>query len=73
MEFVGSNVSERTVDAQRPSFTAEWAGVGALEVLEHAVSVGDEIGRHLSPVSDRVADGMIVRTGGDFSNRVIFH
>ena len=47
-EFTTSNRGERTVDTQRASFSAEGAGVGALEVLEHAVSIGNEIGGHLN-------------------------
>ena len=72
-EFLDSNKNEHTVVTQWPSFTAQGTGVGALEVLEHAVSVGDEIGRHLDPVSDRTAQTRVIRTGGDFSKRVIFH
>ena len=73
MKFVGSNRNEHAVDAQGSGFPAQGTGVGAFEVLEHAVSIGDEIGRHLNPVSDRITERMTMRTGGDFSKRVIFH
>jgi len=46
--FVGLNRDGRTVDTQWPRFSAEGAGVRALEVPEHAVSIGNEIGRHLN-------------------------
>jgi hypothetical protein len=47
------NRNERTVETQRPGFSAQGTGVGALEVLERAVGIGNEIGRHLDPVSAR--------------------
>jgi len=46
--FVVSNRDGRAVDTQRPSFSAQGTGVGALEVLEHAVGIGNEISRHLN-------------------------
>ena len=73
VEFVDSNRGERAVDTQWPSFSAQGTGVGALEVLEHAVSIGDEIGRHLDPMSDGITQTRVIRTGGDFWKRVIFH
>jgi len=48
--FVDSNGNELAVDTQWPSFSAQGTSVGALKVLEHAVSIGDEIGRHLYEV-----------------------
>ena len=72
-ESVDSNKNERTVVTQWPSFSAQGTGVGALKVFEHAVSVGDEIGRHLDPVSDATTQTRAIRTGGDFLKRVIFH
>ena len=53
MEFMDSDRNERAVDTQWPSFSAQGAGVRALEIPEHAVSIGDEIGGHLDPMSDR--------------------
>jgi hypothetical protein len=50
--FVGSNRWKRAVDTQWSGFSAQGTGVGALEVIEHAVSIGDEVGRHLDPASD---------------------
>ena len=73
MESVGLNRNRRAVDAQRPSFSAQGTGVRAFEVLKYAVSIGDEVGRHLGPMSDRVIERRTTRTGGDFSKRVIFH
>ena len=72
-ESVDSNGNERTIVTQWPSFSAQGTGVGALEVLEHAVSIGDEIGRHLDPMSDGTTKTRVIHTGGDFSKRVIFH
>jgi len=71
--FADSKGNELAVDTQWPSFSAQGTSVGALEVLEHAVSVGNEIGRHLYGVSDGTTLIRVIRTGGDFSNRVIFH
>ena len=45
--FMG-NRKERTVDTQWSNFSAQRASIGALEVLKHAISIGDEIGRHLN-------------------------
>ena len=45
--FASSNRDERAIDTQWPSFSAQRAGVGTLEVFEHAVSIGNEIGGHL--------------------------
>ena len=72
-EPVDSNGNERAVDTQWASFSAQGTGVGALKVLEHAVSIGDEIGRHLDPLSDGTTQTRVIHTGGDFSKRVIFH
>jgi len=71
--FVDSNGNELAVYTQWPSFSAQGTSVGALEVLEHAVSIGDEIGRHLYGVSDGTTRTRAIRTGGDFLKRVIFH
>lgn len=65
--------NEHAVDAQWTSFSAQGTGVGALKVLEHAISIGDEIGRHLDPVSDGRTQESAMRTGGDCWKRVIFH
>ena len=61
------------IDTQRQSFTGQGTGVRALEVLEHTVGVGDQIGRHLSLTLDGAVEVRVTRTGGDFSKRVIFH
>ena len=71
--LMGSNGHERAVDTQWSSLSAQGTGVGALEVPEYAVSIGDEIGRHLHRASDRTAESWAIHTGGDFSKRVIFH
>ena len=46
-EFVGLSRDGRAVDAQWPSFSAQGTGIRALEVLKHAVGIGNEVGRHL--------------------------
>ena len=61
------------IDTQRQSFTVQGTGVGTLEVFEHTVGVGDQIGRHLSLTLDGAVEVRVTRTGGDFSKRVIFH
>ena len=70
---MSSNRNEHAIDAQRPSFSAQGTGVGTLEVFEHAISISNEIGRHLDLVSDRRIQERATRTGGDSWKRVIFH
>jgi hypothetical protein len=55
-ELAGSSGHERAVDTQWSSLSAQGTGVGALEVPEHTVSIGDEIGRHLHQASDRTTE-----------------
>ena len=62
-----------TVDTQWTSFSTQGAGVGAFEVLEHAIGIGNEIGRHLSKMSANAIQSGGIPTGGDFWKRVIFH
>jgi len=71
--FVGASRDKHAVDTQWSSFSTQGAGVRALEKLEHAVSIGNEIGGHLNLVSDNTIKVRVIRTGGDFSKRVIFH
>lgn len=47
-EFVGLSKNGRAVDTQWPNFSADGTGVGALEVLKHAVGIGNEVCRHLN-------------------------
>ena len=63
--FMDSNGNELAVYTQWPSFSAQGTSVGALEVLEHAVGIGDKIGRHLYGVSDGTTGTRVIRTGGD--------
>ena len=70
---VGLDGNKRAVDTQRSSFSAQGTCVGALEILEHAVSIGNEIGGHLDLGLDDRIESRTIRTGGDVSKRVIFH
>ena len=50
--FVGSDGGGRAVDTQWPSFSTQGTGVGTLEVFEHAIGIGNKIGRHLNRYQD---------------------
>lgn len=65
--FVSPNRNERAVDTQWPNFSAQGTGVGALEILEYTISIGNEIGGHLDLSLDNATDTRMTRTGGDFS------
>jgi len=66
MGFVGANMNKHAVDTQWSSFSTQGAGVRALEILEHAVSIGNEIGRHLDLASENTTEAALDTYGRRF-------